>query len=111
MINVIEHAMSALTGIVPVGVNVFTRKARAYAVLSQVDQWFGRADNLNSMQYDVIQVDLWTNDAPDYALEQQVVKAMEAAGFKRTRRNEGYDDAGSMIVHRISQDYQFEQEV
>ncbi len=110
MINVIERAKSALTEILPVGVNLYTRKAAAYAVVRQVDQWFGRADNLNNMQYDLIQVDVWTNDAPDYALEKRVVKALEAAGFKRSRRNEGYDDAGAVVVHRISQDYQFQQE-
>ncbi len=110
MINAIERARDLLTDVLPVGINHYGRKARVYAVLRQVDQWFQRSDNRNSMQYDLIQVDVWAADGPDYGMDKRVRDALEAAGFKLCRTGGDSDSVDGVMLHRISHDYQFDQE-
>ena len=110
MIEAIQHAKDVLTPIVPTAINHFGRKAYPYAVLRQVDRWFSRADNRHSMQYDLIQVDVIAQDEPDFLTDKLVTKALEDAGYKHARTNGDCEETGGVMLHRISHDYQYEQE-
>ena len=111
MINALEAARAIVKTVIPAEINLFGKKAEIYAVLSQVDQWFDRADNVSNMQYDLIQVDVWARDAPAFAKEALVRKALEAAGYKLSRTGGGTDETSGVILHRISCDYQYDQEI
>jgi hypothetical protein len=110
VINALVAARDLLRPILPAEINHFDRKAPVYAVLSQVDQWFGRGDNRSTAQYDVIQVDVWARDAPDFTTDALVRRALDAAGFKLARTGGDMDENGGVILHRISHDYQYDQE-
>ena len=110
MIEAIQYAKTVLTPVLPTAINHFGRKGSPYAVLRQVDRWCSRADNRPSMQYDLIQVDVIAQDAPDFAVDKLVTKALEGAGYKQARTGGDSEETGGVMLHRISHDYQYEQE-
>jgi hypothetical protein len=110
MIEAIQNAKDVLTPIVPTEINHFGRSGLPYVVLRQVDRWYGQADNRHNMQYDLIQVDVIARDAPDFAMDHLVCKALEEAGYKQARTNGDSEEAGGVMLHRISHDYQYDQE-
>lgn len=112
MINAIERARSICLAHAKAEINHFDGgKASPYVVLRQVDGWDYRSDNRPSVRYDVIQVDVWGRDAPDYAKAEAVRRALETAGFTHQRPWGDSEEIGGVIWHRISGDYQYAQDI
>ena len=110
MIEAIQRAKETLSPIAPTEINHFGRKALPYVVLRQVDRWSERSDNRTSIQHDLIQVDVVARDAPDFTTDHLVCGALERAGFKHARTGGDSEETGGVMLHRISHDYQYDQE-